>query len=488
MAKRKQSKKRPQPKHPTQQQGSQFDKRSRLNQPNPQRRKTATAKIPLIGDMASVAASMARQLDARVAFRLSIMMAGMMLADDRRVAAAWFATAGVQDDWDRFYDCLKSIGRNSEPLASSLLWVLLKKFAPETGGHLILAIDDSPTARYGKHVEGAGVHHNPTPGPVGSEWLYGHNWVTMCLLATHGSWGVIALPLLSLLYVRAKDVPALAEKHDWKFRTKHELAIELVTWFVTRARSAHITSEIWLVADGAYVARHTLKAMAGQGVTMFSRLRCDAALFDLPAQLKAGQRGRPRKYGVNRISLKKRAGQHRGWETMTYRCRGEQVIRRYKSFLATSHVAGGEIRVVIVQFDGGNWAAYFCTDSQVSVRDILETISSRWAIEEFFHDTKEIWGAGQQQVRDVWSNIGCWNLNGWMYTLVELATWDSPAEEICDRRDRPWDNPRRRPSHADRRRTISRQMLQKQFSVVLPEEHEMQKIQSLLDHVIALAT
>lgn len=371
MAKRKRQKKSPQPNHKAKQQKSPFDKRARLDQPNPERRKTIAAKIPLVGSIATMAASMANLLNSRIAFRLSIIMAGMMLADNRRV--------------------------------------------------------------------------------------------TMCLLVSHGAWGVIALPLLSLLYVRLKDVPALAEKYEWKFRTKHEMAIELVTWFVQRARSAHLVCQIWLVADGAYVARHLLKAMTDQGVTVFSRLRCDAILFDLPPAKKTGQRGRPRKYGTNRLSLKKRAGQKRGWETLTYSCRGEDVSRTYKTFLATSHLTGGVIRVVIVPFDGGAWAAYFCTNGDVCVRDILETISSQWAIEEFFHDTKEVCGAGQQQMRNVWSNIGCWNLNQWMYTLVELAAWNSTAEEICDRRNRPWDNPDRRPSLADRRSAISREMLRKQF-------------------------
>jgi hypothetical protein len=27
---------------------------------------------------------------------------------------------------------------------------------------ITVGIDDSPTSRYGKHVEGAGVHHHPT--------------------------------------------------------------------------------------------------------------------------------------------------------------------------------------------------------------------------------------------------------------------------------------------------------------------------------------
>jgi len=44
---------------------------------------------------------------------------------------------------------------------------------------------------------------------------------------------------------------------------------------------------------------------------------------------------------------------------------------------------------------------------------ILKIVSDRWSIEEHFHDVKEIWGAGEQQVRNVWSSIGCWHVCGW---------------------------------------------------------------------------
>lgn len=54
-------------------------------------------------------------------------------------------------------------------------------------------MDDSPTSRYGRHVEGAGVHHNPTPGPADGEWLYGHDWVALAWLAN--AWNVDCLGL-----------------------------------------------------------------------------------------------------------------------------------------------------------------------------------------------------------------------------------------------------------------------------------------------------
>ena len=487
MAKRKQPSRRPQAKHKKNRSSSQFDKRERLDRKNPQRKKTAKAKVPLVGPMLAHVCSMARMLDARMAFRLSIIMAGMMLADDRRVASAWFASGGVKDDWDRFYDCLISVGYKAHVLAIPLVRAVVQKFDPGPDGHLILAGDDSPTKRYGRHVEGAGVHHNPTPGPADGEWLYGHNWVSLCLLNTHPVWGVIALPLLSRLYVRAKNISDLTLKYGWEFKTKHQLLVELVTWFVNLIDGWEMQCKIWLVVDGAYAARPVLSPLRKQGVIIFSRLRKDAALFDLPPQPKKKQRGRPRVYGLNRISLSKRAASRQGWKSITYHCRGSEVTRQYKSFQATSKLVGGVIGVVIVRFEDGGWAAYFCTDPQMEVRDILETVAARWAIEEHFHDVKEVWGAGQQQVRNVWSNIACWHLNQWMYALVELVSWDVPEAELTDRSGRPWDNPHRRPSHADKRRSIAKQMLKKQFLACLPKRPEFQKIRRSIADLISLS-
>jgi hypothetical protein len=45
----------------------------------------------------------------------------MFLAGGRRTASSWFVAAGVQDDWDRFYDCPISVGRTSARLASAML-------------------------------------------------------------------------------------------------------------------------------------------------------------------------------------------------------------------------------------------------------------------------------------------------------------------------------------------------------------------------------
>ena len=117
MANRKRSGRPPQPQHANKSTPSQHDKRSRLAQPNPGRRSTNAASVPLVGGIAELVAAMSRLLDKRIAFRLPIVIAGAMLATGRRTAASWFRCAGVKDDWDRFYDLIVSIA--AEP---SVVW------------------------------------------------------------------------------------------------------------------------------------------------------------------------------------------------------------------------------------------------------------------------------------------------------------------------------------------------------------------------------
>jgi len=99
MAKRKPKSKRPQPQHKKPKK-SQHGKRRRLQRKTPNRKKTTRAKVPLVGPMHDAVALLQACLDRRIAFRLA----------------------------DR----------------------------------ITLGLDDSPTSRYGKQVEGADV--DPTPG------------------------------------------------------------------------------------------------------------------------------------------------------------------------------------------------------------------------------------------------------------------------------------------------------------------------------------
>jgi len=70
------------------------------------------------------------------------------------------------------------------------------------------------------------------------------------------------------------------------------------------------------------------------------------------------------------------------------------------------------------------------------------------------HDVKEVWGSGQQQVRNIWTNLAVYNLNLWMQPLVELWAWNRSGSQLVNRGDSPWDDPERRPFHANRRKAL----------------------------------
>jgi hypothetical protein len=191
-------------------------------------------------------------------------------------------------------------GKKVDEIAARLLLAAVKPLIVQSQ-RLTLALDDTPTQRYGPHVQGAGTHHNPTPGPAGSPYVYGHVFVVLGLLVKHQAWDTIVLQLLARLYVRKKDLLGIDPKHRPVFQTKLNLAVELCRWASTWL--APLEKSLWVVVNGAYAKAPFLKPALSLGITVVSRLRKDAALRSVPEPRQLGRRGRPWIYGNTRISL-----------------------------------------------------------------------------------------------------------------------------------------------------------------------------------------
>jgi hypothetical protein len=428
---------------------------------------------------------LAAGLHGRNRWRLSLIIMGIVFARGRRTVTTWLRAVGISEDFADYYYFLQPLGRKAKILAERLLTLLLIRI--HKGDRVLFAIDDSPTKRYGPKVQGAGIHKNPTPGPADHKFLYGHIWVTISLVLRHPLWHTIGLPLLGLIYVRAKDIVKIPAKYRWKFKTKLQLAAKQVLKFAKLAKVAGKT--VWVAVDGAYAKRPFLKPLRAAGVVVVSRLRKDAHLNDLPPKLKKGQRrgrGQPRKYGTKRIHLKPRGAHPLGWETIECFAYGQLITKTIKTFQATYRPAGGLIRVVIVK-EPDRCENFFCTDPNATPREIVETFADRSSIEQDFHDVKEVWGAGQQQVRNIWTNIAVFNLNLWVHTLLECWAWNKPVEEIRDRSDSAWDDAERRPSHADRRKALRRETLQNEYLSLPGSNRQSSKIRKIFQLLLRLA-
>lgn len=426
---------------------------------------------------------LAAGLHGRSRWRLPLLMMGLVFGNSRRVVAAWIRAAGLSDDYQDYYYLLQSIGRRWPEMGRQVFILVIQRLAKHLPWVLI-AIDDSPTKRYGPKVQGAGIHHDPTPGPAGHPYCYGHIWVTLAVIVHHPQWGTIALPIWSWLYVREQDVPKIPAKHGWTFQTKLEQAFDLVLMAAEALLSTG--KALWVVTDGAYAKRPFVRPALEVGATLVGRLRKDSALRDLPPKVKTKGRGRPRKYGKNRISLAKRAANRHGWIDVPCTVYGQEEMKRVKTFLATHPTFGQAIRVVIVKEPNGP-QFFYCTDVNADVRRIVETFADRAAIEQVFHDVKEVWGSGQQQVRNLWANIGVWHLNLWLYTLVELWAWKKSAQRLTQRDDSPWDDATRRPSHADRRKALQAECLLAEFSDGPTSRSLPRKIRQVLKRLLRIA-
>ena len=427
---------------------------------------------------------LASALDPRSAPRLAWLFVGAVLARGRRTVTSWIRAAGLSDEYRPCYTTVSAAGTRADSIAARLLHGAVKALVADAG-RLTFALDDTPTERYGRKVQGAGVHHNPTPGPAGGPFVYGHVWVVLGLLAAHPAWGVVALPLLARLYVRKKNLPGIPPTDRPAFRTKLELGVELMRWAVSWLK--HLGKPLWVVTDGAYAMAPFLKPMRALAVTVVSRLRKDAALWTVPGPKPKHRRGPQPTYGERRIDLAKRGGQRRGWATQTFTLYGKAVPKRYKTFVATWRPAGGAIRVVLVDEPNG-WVAFFCTDPAVSVADILEAVAARFSLETTFRDCKDIVGAGQQQVRRVKASVGAFHVCLWTFTMTEAWAWGRAEEGLVGHRSAsPWDDGMRRPSHADKRRAWRRELLAEQIHAVLRPGLTEQEIHDAAECLLNLA-
>src|SRR5262245_55344159 len=130
---------------------------------------------------------LAAALDRRSAPRLAMLLLGAVLARGRRTVTTWIRAAKLSDRFQSCYIAVAAAGKRSDRIARRLLTEVVEPLV-EGAERLSLALGDTPTRRYGPHVQGAGIHHNPAPGPSGSPYVYGHVFVVLGLLAPHPAW------------------------------------------------------------------------------------------------------------------------------------------------------------------------------------------------------------------------------------------------------------------------------------------------------------
>ena len=204
----------------------------------------------------------------------------------------------------------------------------------QTAKRIRMVLDDSPTKRYGLKIEGAGYHHNPTPGRTKAKICFGHSWVVAALVITHPAFDEISFPIAAELYLRQKEIDQLKEKYDRKFQTKTTMAVQMIKRLVPKFKA--FEKKIEIIVDGGYAADTVLVPLSElANVVVITRFRRDSAFYEIPPQPEKRRPGRPKVYG-NKMDLASMIESEDGWEFVECRQYGRDVTKRVKWFIVTS--------------------------------------------------------------------------------------------------------------------------------------------------------
>ena len=280
-------------------------------------------------------------------------------------------------EW-RYYTFMASVKLPWEELWEAL-WRRIP--SPLSGGRLLLALDDSINPKTGKHIYACQETFDHAAKTNQKRYPWAQTLVTLALLKEiHGRW--CALPLAFAFYLRRCTVEQARLKvraEALVFRSKFEQAVALIGKLgaVLTDVPVLVVTDSWFGNNGLL---KPLRARLGERAHLLSRLRVNAALYDLPESAE-GRPGRPRKYGERLGSAAQLADvmrlQAKHYALHLYGARREVDAAERIVMLKTLR---SQVRVVWV-YRKSQWVALVTTDLDLSVEQIIEYYSARWKIE-----------------------------------------------------------------------------------------------------------
>lgn len=348
--------------------------------------------------------------------------------------------------------------------------VLVQGLCP--AGPIWLLTDDTVHKKTGRKVDGAAWCRDAvrsTSQHVVPVW--GLKVVPLCLRVIP-PWGgePLALPLAVRLY--RKGGPSLLDLVE-------EMVKDLAGQFPART--------FCLVADGFYAP------LAGRNLPrthVVSRLRHDAAIYELPPARRQGQRGRPAQRGKRLPTPAEMACRVRSWKHVTTCERGRSRTRlvycRRILWYAVDH---HRLMLLVISRDPAGKEKddfFITTDLDLAPPTVVSEFANRWPIEDTFRNVKQYLGAEQPQC---WKGLGPQRAAVFPYLLYGLIWFwyirhsHSPLALALT----PWFRQKTTPSFADARAALRQELWQLRINQTVPPSPQLKKLTNLLVPALARA-
>jgi hypothetical protein len=351
--------------------------------------------------MITVVMAFAPLFSARMWGHVQVLLAGAILAPAQRTVTAALRVAGLEHV--RQFHCYHRVLSRAEwsglAVGRVLLGLLVATFAPT--GPLLFGIDDTLERRRGKRIAAKGIYRDPVRSSH-SHFVKasGLRWVCLMLLVpipwAARTW---ALPVLTAL--------APSERYDTERRRRHKTLTDWARQLLLMVRRWWPERAIVAVADSTYAALEFLAACRSwrAPVTVVTRLRLDAALYDPAPPRRPHQTGRPRLKGQRQPTLAALAADPTTtWTEITvahWYGAGKRTVEVVSATAVWYHsgLPPVPLRWLLIRDPQGRFAtqALLCTDLTVAPAQILAWFVQRWQLEVTFEEARRHLGLESQR-------------------------------------------------------------------------------------------
>jgi hypothetical protein len=222
-------------------------------------------------------------------------------------------------------------------------------------------------------------------------------------------------------------VLALGEKTSNSLNKRHRTLVQWAEFMIDKVRRWQPEREIILVGDGSYAAIVLVQRCQRlkRRVKLVSRLRLDARLFDFPSPQPKSKRGPKPKKGARQLQLAQRLEDpETNWQTLKLMLYGKEHAIEFISGTSLWHTPGQDpvaLRWVLVRCPEGSFepAAFFCSDTHISAKQIIVCFALRWNIEVTFEELRTFLGFETQRQ---WSDRAIERTTPCLFGIFSLVT------------------------------------------------------------------
>lgn len=330
-------------------------------------------------------------------YKVEVMVVGAILATGKRTVSAVLRVMGLSQDrhYARYHHVLSRAVWSSLAASAILLRLLLKTFA-RPNEPLVFGIDETIERRRGEKINAKGIYRDPVRSSKGHfVKASGLRWVSLMLL-TPIAWAqrVWALPFLTVLAPSERYYQQRGRKPKKLTDWARQMILQLRRWLPQTL--------LVVVGDSTYAALEFLHACQTVTVTVITRLRLDAALYQ-PAPPYSG-RGRPRKKG-KRLPTPQQVlhDPHTVWTRLILPWYGQSQrqldIATFTAVWFHSGLPAVPIRCVLIRDVAAQFEpqALLSTDLTLTPEQILAFFLRRWQMEPTFQHVRAHLGVETQR-------------------------------------------------------------------------------------------